>query len=146
MQVDKMSVPCFGLFGSQSNDEAHSDWKNLSLHIGLLMPHLTETLLPHLTETLLPHLTETLLPQLTETLLPQLTEMLLPHLTEMLLPHLTETLLPHLTETVHASSATLAHGGSKLIGSKSASTLDWPLNWPEHSTDTLDTKKSGSIV
>jgi hypothetical protein len=34
--------------------------------------------------------------------------------------------------------------GSKLPGSKSASTLDWPLNRPEHGTDTLATKKSKS--
>jgi hypothetical protein len=33
------------------------------------------------------------------------------------------------------------NGGSKLPGSKSASTLDWPFNRPEHGTDMLATKK-----
>jgi hypothetical protein len=37
-----------------------------------------------------------------------------------------------------------SNGSSKLHESKSASTLDWPLNRPEHSTDTLATKRSGS--
>jgi hypothetical protein len=37
-----------------------------------------------------------------------------------------------------------SNGGSKLPGLKSALTMDWLLNRPEHGIDTLATKKSGS--